>query len=36
MVSDWLPTEIEAIEAVMREPGILQRYPRDAGDRARP
>jgi hypothetical protein len=26
--------EIEAIETVMREPGILQRYPRDAGDPA--
>jgi Xaa-Pro aminopeptidase len=32
VVSEWLPMEIEAIEKVMREPGILQRYPRDAGD----
>jgi Xaa-Pro aminopeptidase len=32
VVSEWLPMEIEAIEEVMREPGILQRYPRDSGD----
>jgi Xaa-Pro aminopeptidase len=29
VVSEWLPIEIEAIERVMQEPGILQRYPRD-------
>lgn len=36
VVSEWLPMEIDAIEQVMREPGLLQRYPRDAGDAARP
>lgn len=36
VVSDWLPMDVEAIEAVMREPGILQRYPRDPGEPARP
>jgi Xaa-Pro aminopeptidase len=36
VVSEWLPMDIEAIEAVVREPGILERYPRDAGDPARP
>ena len=29
VVSDWLPMDVEAIEKVMQEPGILQRYPRD-------
>jgi len=29
IVSGWLATEIDAIEKVMQEPGILQRYPRD-------
>ena len=29
VVSEWLPVEVEAIERVMQEPGILQRYPRD-------
>jgi Xaa-Pro aminopeptidase len=29
VVSDWLPLDVEAVENVMREPGILQRYPRD-------
>jgi len=32
VVSQWLPMEIDKIEAVMREPGILQRYPRDKED----
>ncbi len=32
VVSQWLPMDIEAIEWVMRETGILQRYPRDTGD----
>ncbi|HKZ31662.1 MAG TPA: Xaa-Pro peptidase family protein [Vicinamibacteria bacterium] len=36
VVSEWLPMEMDAIETVMREPGILQRYPRDAGDPGRP
>ena len=30
IVSDWLAMDLDAIEKVMREPGILQRYPRDA------
>jgi len=30
IVSEWLPMDIDAIERVMREPGILQRYPKDA------
>ena len=34
VVSEWLPMEIDAIEKAMREPGILQRYPRDGGDAA--
>lgn len=29
IVSDWLAMDVDAIEKVMREPGILQRYPRD-------
>ena len=29
IVSDWLPMDMDAIEKVMQEPGILQRYPRD-------
>jgi Xaa-Pro aminopeptidase len=29
IVSGWLATDIEAIEKVVQEPGILQRYPRD-------
>jgi Xaa-Pro aminopeptidase len=33
VVSDWLPMDIDAIEKVMREEGMLQRYPRDAGAR---
>ena len=33
IVSEWLPMDIDAIEKVMREEGLLQRYPRDAGAR---
>jgi Xaa-Pro aminopeptidase len=29
VVSDFVPMEIEAIEALMKEEGLLQRYPRD-------
>jgi Xaa-Pro aminopeptidase len=36
VVSEWLPTDIDAIEKVMREPGLLQSYPRDASDPAWP
>jgi Xaa-Pro aminopeptidase len=31
VVSDWLPMDVDAIEKVMKEPGMLQRYPRDPG-----
>lgn len=31
IVSDWLPMDMDAIEKVMREEGMLQRYPRDPG-----
>jgi Xaa-Pro aminopeptidase len=30
IVSDWLPSDVEAIEKKMQEDGLLQRYPRDA------
>jgi Xaa-Pro aminopeptidase len=30
VVSAWLPADMAEIETVMREPGILQRYPRDS------
>jgi Xaa-Pro aminopeptidase len=33
VVSDWLPADMDEIEKVMREEGLLQRYPRDAGGR---
>jgi Xaa-Pro aminopeptidase len=29
VVSDWLPMDMDAIERVMKEDGMLQRYPRD-------
>jgi len=29
IVSGWLAEDVDAVEKVMREPGILQRYPRD-------
>jgi Xaa-Pro aminopeptidase len=29
VVSEWLPLDVEAVEQTMREPGLLQRYPRD-------
>jgi Xaa-Pro aminopeptidase len=29
VVSGWLASDVDAIEKVMQEPGILQRYPRD-------
>ena len=29
VVSEWLPLDVEAVEMAMREPGLLQRYPRD-------
>ena len=31
VVSDWLPMDMEGIERVMKEEGMLQRYPRDVG-----
>jgi len=30
VVSDWLPMDIDGIERIMKEEGMLQRYPRDA------
>ncbi len=33
IVSDWLPMEIDAIEKLMKEEGLLQKYPRDIGDK---
>ena len=33
IVSEWLPMDVDAIEKLMREDGLLQRYPRDAGAR---
>ena len=33
IVSDFVPMEIEAIEKLMREEGMLQRYPRDGEKR---
>jgi len=35
VVSDWLPMDIEGIERIMKEEGMLQRYPRDAGETRR-
>ena len=35
VVSDWLPMDIDGIERIMREEGMLQRYPRDAGETRR-
>jgi Xaa-Pro aminopeptidase len=35
VVSEWLPMEMDAIEALMKEEGMLQRYPRDAETPAR-
>ncbi len=29
VVSEWLPLDVEAVEKAVREPGILQRYPKD-------
>ena len=29
VVSGWLPMDLDAVEQAMREPGILQRHPRD-------
>jgi hypothetical protein len=29
VVSDWLPMDMDAIETVMKDEGMLQRYPRD-------
>jgi Xaa-Pro aminopeptidase len=29
VVSDWLPMDIEGIERIMKDEGMLQRYPRD-------
>jgi Xaa-Pro aminopeptidase len=31
VVSDWLPMDMDGIERVMKEEGMLQRYPRDGG-----
>jgi Xaa-Pro aminopeptidase len=31
IVSDFVPMDIEAIEKLMREEGMLQRYPKDGG-----
>ena len=32
VASDWLPMDIDGIERIMKEEGMLQRYPRDAGE----
>jgi Xaa-Pro aminopeptidase len=32
VVSEWLPMDMDAIEKVMKEEGMLQRYPRDGGE----
>lgn len=32
IVSDFVPMEMDEIEKLMKEPGMLQRYPRSAGD----
>jgi len=32
--SDWLPMDMAAIEKVMAEEGLLQKYPRDAAGAA--
>jgi Xaa-Pro aminopeptidase len=29
ILTDWLPMDMDAIEKVMKEEGMLQRYPRD-------
>ena len=31
VVSEWLPMDMDGIERVMKEEGMLQRYPRDGG-----
>jgi len=31
IVSEWLPMDMDAIEKVMKEEGLLQKYPRDTG-----
>ncbi|MEW6126925.1 MAG: Xaa-Pro peptidase family protein [Acidobacteriota bacterium] len=31
IVSDWLPMEMDAIEKLMKEDGLLQKYPKDVG-----
>jgi Xaa-Pro aminopeptidase len=28
ILSDWLPRSIDGVEKVMKEPGLLQKYPR--------
>jgi Xaa-Pro aminopeptidase len=33
IVSDWLPMEMDAIEKLMKEEGLLQKYPRDNGNK---
>jgi Xaa-Pro aminopeptidase len=35
IVSDFVPMEIDAIEKLMTEAGMLQKYPRDAGPAVR-
>jgi Xaa-Pro aminopeptidase len=30
VVSEWLPEDVDAVERAVAEPGLLQRYPRDA------
>ena len=35
VASDWLPMDIDGIEKIMKDEGMLQRYPRDAGEAAR-
>ncbi len=33
IVSDWLPMDLDAIERTMKEEGLLQKYPRDTGNK---
>ena len=35
VVSDWLPMDMDGIERIMKEEGMLQRYPRDGGEPVR-
>jgi Xaa-Pro aminopeptidase len=33
ILTDWLPMDMDAIEKVMKEEGLLQKYPRDNGEK---